>query len=48
MINVEILFVTGDSVLYRINHAIFQAKIVGDELRSTSLLAKDVVKPGLA
>jgi hypothetical protein len=37
----EILFVSGDSVLYRINDAIFQAKIVGDALRDTSLLARD-------
>ena len=37
----EILFVSGDSVLYRVNDSIFRATIVGDALRDTSLLARD-------
>lgn len=37
----EILQVEGDTVLYRVNDAIYRARIVGDELRDTTLEVKD-------
>ena len=37
----EILWVDDDSVLYRVNDAIYQAKIVGDKLQGAALIVKD-------
>lgn len=37
----EILWVDDDSVLYRVNDAIYQAKIVGDKLQGATLIVKD-------
>lgn len=37
----EILRVEGDAVLYRVNDSIFQARIVGDQLKETTLIVKD-------
>ena len=37
----EILSVRGDAVLYRVNETIYQARIVGDKLRGSSVLVKD-------
>lgn len=37
----EILRVEGDIVLYRINDTIYQAKIVGDQLRDPTVVVKD-------
>lgn len=37
----EILRVEGDMVLYRINDTIFQAKIVGDQIKDSIVIVKD-------
>lgn len=37
----EILWVDDDSVLYRLNDAIYEAKIVGDKLQNATLIVKD-------
>jgi len=37
----EILQVKGDIVLYRINDTIYQAKIVGDQLKDSTMVVKD-------
>jgi hypothetical protein len=37
----EILWVGPDVFLYRVNDTIFQAKIVGDQIRDTTLVVKD-------
>lgn len=37
----EILRVEGDIVLYRVNDAIYQARIAGDQLKDTTLVVKD-------
>ncbi len=37
----EILRVEGDTVLYRINDTIYQAKIVGDQLKDATVVVKD-------
>lgn len=37
----EVLSVQADTVLYRINEAIYQARIVGDQLKDTAMIVKD-------
>jgi hypothetical protein len=37
----EILWAGDDSVLYRVNDEIYEAKIVGDKLQSTTMIVKD-------
>lgn len=37
----EILRVDGDIVLYRVNDAIYQARIVGDQLKDSTIIVKD-------
>jgi hypothetical protein len=37
----EVLWADDDSVLYRVNDGIYQAKIVGDKLRDATLIVKD-------
>jgi hypothetical protein len=37
----EVLWTDDDSVLYRVNDGIYQAKIVGDKLRDATLIVKD-------
>ena len=37
----EILRVDGDVLLYRINDAIYQARIVGDQLKDSTMIVKD-------
>lgn len=37
----EILQVEADTVLYRVNDTIYQAKIVGDQLKDSTILVKD-------
>ena len=37
----EVLSVEGETLLYRINDTIYQARIVGDQLKDATVLAKD-------